>query len=47
MITVKIERRFLCFKWTTTRLVAVPAARRTAEEQARFERYHSSNAWGR
>lgn len=47
MVTVTVTRRFLCFKWSRTKLVPVPAARRTAEEQARYDAYHNSHAWGR
>ena len=47
MVTVRITRRFLWFKRTRTVMVTVPANRRTAEEQARYDNYHASNAWGR
>lgn len=47
MVTVTVTRRFLCFKWTRTKQVQVPAVRRTAEEQARYDDFHNSNAFGR
>jgi hypothetical protein len=44
MITVTTTRRWLCFKWTTTRLVPAPAP--VAVMSEREARFHSSNAFG-